>query len=255
MDLSEITRMLDDTPMDKVGEVVDFFMDHRAELDKLIAAVQAAPALIGKLADALDDAGEHAKDAAQSIAGPVPVARAAPLRRSCRAQERSGNVGDQLAEAADFLDDMAAFMASIEVPDIEPTYAEVAGVNIVSGLDVGKEACSPTLRCGCTPPRTTLGKAKGDLAGLAENLESLADILASVGARSINSGTGSRTRACRPPNCSTRRTAPERRRASRNGGDGARSHRRAAPPRCARPPEATLTPSRHEPGSSHVSSS
>jgi len=85
---------------------------------------------------------------------------------------------------------MADFMSKIEIPNVEPTYTKVAGVNIVSGLDIGKDKvlADPAARLASTA--ATLGKAKGDLAGLAENLESLADILASVGGALDKLGDG-----------------------------------------------------------------
>lgn len=188
MDLGDISKMLDNTPMDKVGEVVEFFMDHRDELEKLIDLVQAAPALIAKVGDALDDAGEHAKDAALAIAGTAGKGGAAATLAA--GSGTLGNVGGQLAEAAHLLDDMASFMAKIEVPNVEPTYATVAGVNIVSGLDIGKDhvLADPAMRLASTAD--TLGKAKGDLADLAKNLDSLAVILASVGGALDKLGDG-----------------------------------------------------------------
>jgi len=188
MDLGDISKMLDNTPMDKVGEVVEFFMDHRDELEKLIGLAQAAPALIAKVGDALDDAGEHAKDAALAIAGAKGEGGAAATLAA--GSGTLGHVGGQLAEAAHLLDDMASFMAKIEVPNVEPTYTTVAGVNIVSGLDIGKEhvLADPAMRLASTAD--TLGKAKGDLADLAKNLDSLAVVLASVGGALDKLGDG-----------------------------------------------------------------
>ena len=55
MDLGDIGKMLDNTPMDKVGDVVEFVLEHRDELDKIIGVVKAAPAMITKIADSLGD--------------------------------------------------------------------------------------------------------------------------------------------------------------------------------------------------------
>ena len=188
MDLNEISKMLDDTPMDKVGDVVEFFVDHRDELDKLIGFAQAAPALLATVGDALDDAGEHAKDAALAIAGNAGKGGAAATLAA--GSGTLGNVGGQLAEAADFLDDMASFMAKIEIPHVEPKYTTVAGVSIVSGLDIGKDhlLADPAMRLASTAD--TLRKAKGDLVDLAKNLDSLADILSSVGGALDKLGDG-----------------------------------------------------------------
>jgi ABC-type transporter Mla subunit MlaD len=188
MDLGDISKMLDNTPMDKVSEVVEFFMDHRDELDKLIGLVQAAPALIAKVGDALDDAGEHAKDAALAIAGKTRKGGAAATLAA--GSGTLANVGSQLAEAASLLDDMASFMAKVEIPHVEPTFTKVAGVDIVSGLDIGKDMmlADPAMRLASAAD--TLGKAKGDLDNLAKNLESLADTLASVGGALDKLGDG-----------------------------------------------------------------
>ncbi len=188
MDMGDIGKTFDDTPMDKVGEVVEFFMDHRDELERLITIAQTAPALIGKVGDALDDAGEHAKDAALAITGKSGKGGAAATLTA--GAGTLGNVGGQLAEAAHLLDDMSSFMAKIEIPHVEPTYATVAGVNIVSGLDIGKDMAlaDPAMRLASTAD--TLSQAKGDLADLAKNLDSLADMLASVGGALDKLGDG-----------------------------------------------------------------
>ncbi len=202
MDLGDIGKMLDNTPMDKVGDVVDFFLEHRDELDKVIAFVRQAPELIGKVGDALGEAGDHAKDAAVSLVGtptkggPAGLKGAgAPGKGGAAATLISGagtlgNVGDQLAEAADFLGDMATFLAKVEIPNIEAKFTKVAGVNIVSGIDIGKDNPleDPAKRLASTA--VTLGKAKGDLAGLAHNLESLAHILTAVGGALDRLGDG-----------------------------------------------------------------
>lgn len=204
MDLGDIGKMLDNTPMDKVGDVVDFFLDHRDELDKVIAFVRQAPALIGKVGDALGEAGDHAKDAAVSLVGTPAKASAASIKGGpggtpgkggaaatlISGAGTLGNVGDQLAEAADFLGDMATFLAKVEIPNIETKFTKVAGVNIVSGIDIGKDHPleDPAKRLASTA--VTLGKAKGDLAGLADNLESLAHILTAVGGALDRLGDG-----------------------------------------------------------------
>jgi|GEM_PF-6245655 len=197
MDLGDITKMLDNTPMDKVGDVVEFFMEHRDELDQLIAMVQVAPALIGKVGDALGEAGDHAKDAAVSLVGTVPksapagtVGTGGAAATLISGAGTLGNVGGQLADAANLLDDMANFMAKIEIPNVEPRFTSIAGVSIVSGIDIGKETllADPAMRLASTA--ATLGKAKGDLADLAKNLDSLAVILASVGGALDKLGDG-----------------------------------------------------------------
>jgi hypothetical protein len=177
--MGDIGKIFDDTPMDRVGEVVEYFLEHRDELDKLLTMVHVAPALIGKVGDALGDAGDHAKDAALAISGKGGKGGAAATLVA--GVGTLGNVGGQLGEAAHLLDDVAAFLAKIEIPHVEPTYTNVAGVNVVSEIDVGKDMAlaDPAMRLASTAG--TLGKAKGDLADLAGNLNSLADILATVG--------------------------------------------------------------------------
>ena len=197
MDLGDIGKMLDNTPMDKVGDVVDFFLEHRDELDKVIAFVRQAPELIGKVGDALGEAGDHAKDAAVSLVGTTTKGGAAGAQGKGGAAatlisgaSALGNAGDQLAEAADFLGDMASFLAKVEIPSIEAKFTKVAGVSIVSGIDIGKDNPleDPAKRLASTA--VTLGKAKGDLAGLADNLESLAHILTAVGGALDRLGDG-----------------------------------------------------------------
>lgn len=188
MDLGDIGKMLDNTPMDKVGDVVEFVLEHRDELDKIIGVVKAAPAMIAKIADSLGDAGEHAKDAAVSLVGQAGKGGAAGALTSGAGTLTS--VGGQLAEAADFIGDVAGFLAKVDIPNLDIQYTKVAGVNIVSGIDIGKDKLleEPAERLASTAK--TLSNAKGDLDGLADNLEDLARILTAVGAAIDKLGDG-----------------------------------------------------------------
>lgn len=179
MDLNDIGKIFDNTPMDKVGDVVEFFLDHRDELDRLIALVQSAPAMLTKVADGLGNAGDEAKKAAVSLTGTRGKGGAAGTLTSGSATLT--NVGGQLGEAADFLGDVASFMAKVEIPMVEPSYSKVAGVKIVSGIDVGKDKVLADPAKRLTDTASTLTKAKGDLGGLADNLAELAGILTMVG--------------------------------------------------------------------------
>ena len=191
MDLGDLTKMLDKTPLDKVGEVIEFFLAHRDELDKLIAVVASAPALLSKVGDSLGDAGDRAKDAAVSLAGTAGKGGAAGTLT--RGAGTLTHVGDQLAEAADFLGDVAGFLAKVDIPNVDVKYSKVAGVNIVSGIDIGSDKLleEPAARLASTAK--TLTNAKGDLAGLADNLEDLARILTAVGGALDKLGDGLKT--------------------------------------------------------------
>ena len=188
MDLGDIGKVFDNTPMDKVGDVVEFVLEHRDELDKIIGVVKAAPAMIAKIDDSLGDAGEHAKDAAVSLVGQAGKGGAAGALTSGAGTLTS--VGGQLAEAADFIGDVAGFLAKVDIPNLDIQYTKVAGVNIVSGIDIGKDRLleEPAERLASTAK--TLSNAKGDLDGLADNLEDLARILTAVGAAIDKLGDG-----------------------------------------------------------------
>ena len=99
-------------------------------------------------------------------------------------------MGGQLAEAADFIGDVAGFLAKVDIPNLDIQYTKVAGVNIVSGIDIGKDKLleEPAERLASTAK--TLSNAKGDLDGLADNLEDLARILTAVGAAIDKLGDG-----------------------------------------------------------------
>src|SRR5690606_38169660 len=120
-----------------IKEVVEFFMDHKDELGKLIGILQAAPAMLGKIADGLGDAGENAKSAAVSLAGSGGKGGAAgSLNTGATTLNR---VGGQLGEAAEFLGEVSVFMSKVDIPNVKPKFAKVAGMNIVSGIDIGSD--------------------------------------------------------------------------------------------------------------------
>jgi ABC-type transporter Mla subunit MlaD len=188
MDIGDIGKIFDNTPAEGLKDVVAFFMDHRDELDKIIGIVQSAPAMLTKMADGLGDAGDNAKTAAVSLAGNAGKGGAAGnLTTGAGTLNR---VGGQLGEAAEFLGDVAQFMAGVDIPNVTPKFANVAGVKIVSGIDIGKDKllADPAKRLADTSK--TLTNAKGDLAGLADNLEDLARILTMVGGALDKLGDG-----------------------------------------------------------------
>ncbi len=188
MDLGDIGKIFDSTPAEGIKDVVEFFMDHRDELEKLLRIVQAAPAMLGKIADGLGDAGDNAKNAAVSLAGTAGKGGAASTLTNGSATLT--NVSGQLGEAAEFIGDVAEFLSKVEIPNVAPKFTKVAGVNIVSGIDIGKDKLlsDPAQRLADTSK--TLANAKGDLAGLADNLEDLARILTSVGGALDKLGDG-----------------------------------------------------------------
>jgi len=191
MDIGDIGKFLDNTPAEHIKDVVEFFLEHRDELDKILSIVQGAPAMLAKVGDGLGDAGDNAKHAAISLAGTKGKGGAAGnLTTGAGTLNR---VSGQLGEAADFLGDVGVFMAGIEIPNVTATYATVAGVKIVSGLDVGKQKMLADPAKHITETSKTLTAAKGDLAGLADNLEDLARILTGVGNALDKLGDGLKT--------------------------------------------------------------
>ncbi|MGH3647110.1 MAG: hypothetical protein ACRDTM_08030 [Micromonosporaceae bacterium] len=46
-------------------------------------------------------------------------------------------LGDGLAQAGELLAGVASDFTGIGIPTVEPTYAKVAGFNVVSGMDIG----------------------------------------------------------------------------------------------------------------------
>lgn len=188
MDLGDIGKIFDSTPAQGIKDVVEFFMDHRDELEKLLKIVQAAPAMLGKIADGLGEAGDNAKTAAVSLAGTAGKGGAANTLTN--GSSTLTNVSGQLGEASEFLGDVAAFLSKVEIPNVAPKFTKVAGVNIVSGIDIGKDKvlADPAQRLADTSK--TLANAKSDLAGLADNLGDLARILTSVGGALDKLGDG-----------------------------------------------------------------
>jgi hypothetical protein len=144
--------------------------------------------MLATIANGLGDAGDQAKKASTSLAGPTGKGGAAATLTS--GAGTLVNVGGQLEEAADFLSDISLFMAKVEIPNVEAKFTKVAGVNIVSGLDISRERLLADPAKQLKQTSASLVKAKGDLAGLADNLTDLAGILAAVGGALDKLGDG-----------------------------------------------------------------
>ena len=89
----------------------------------------------GPRSNGLAEAGAQAANAAHALVGDNGEGGA--KRALVGGADVMGAAKDQLAKAAGLLSGLAVELNDIGVPSIEPKYTKVAGVNVISGVDIG----------------------------------------------------------------------------------------------------------------------
>lgn len=145
--------IFDNKIVDGMGDVVEFVLNNRDELDKLLELARNAPEALEKLAAGLADAGDRAKDAAVQLVGTTGSGGAAKALTS--GSGSLTNIGDRIGDASGLIKSVGAAMDRVPLMD-----APAKGLTDTAG---------------------SLAKAQKDLANLGKDLAQLAAILVKVG--------------------------------------------------------------------------
>ena len=149
---------------DRVNDVVAAVWDHKDDMaaaarfvrdhgDDLVSALGKLPQLFASAADYLGGAAQDARAAAsfltgeahvaggaagQAAAGPDPAGGGGVKSLADVAGQALERCRDELATARGMLDRLGAELEGVPIPSVTPTYSEVLGHKIVTGLDVGE---------------------------------------------------------------------------------------------------------------------
>ncbi|MGH3736752.1 MAG: hypothetical protein ACRDT6_14250 [Micromonosporaceae bacterium] len=147
--------------------------------DEALGLLGELPGVLKKLGDGLAQAGEQAGKAAGALVG--DDGKGGAKQALANGATTLTAAKDQLTKAAELLSGVASDFTAIAVPTVEPTFTKVAGLSVVSGVDVGssKPLEGPAKRLS-EGAKTVTGVA-GDMDSLSGSLRELSDILGTVG--------------------------------------------------------------------------
>lgn len=167
---------------DEVASAVGFVRDHGDDLVRLAGRL---PELLASVSQFLTGAADDARSAAGFLTGDgaggddhggvkALAALAGEALDACRTE---------LASARDLLDKLGDELADVPIPSVRPTYSEVLGHKLVTGLDLGEgrllETASKRLRDGAER-----------FDGVGSELAKVADVLRRIGGLVDHAGQG-----------------------------------------------------------------
>ena len=166
---------------DEVAAAVGFVREHGDDLVRLAGKL---PELLGSVSEFLTEAAGDARSAAGFLTGEgahgadggvkALAALAGAALDACRTE---------LASARDLLDKLGDDLAGVPIPSVKPTYSEVLGHKLVTGLDLGEgrllESASRRVRDGAER-----------FDGVGAELAKVADLLRRIGGLVDDAGQG-----------------------------------------------------------------
>lgn len=166
---------------DEVASAVGFVREHGDDLVRLAGAL---PALLGSVSEFLTGAADDARSAAGFLTGEGAKGADGGVKAlAALAGEALDTCRTELASARDLLDKLGDELAAVPIPSVRPTYSEVLGHKLVTGLDLGEgrllEAASRRLRDGAER-----------FDGVGEELAKVADVLRRIGGLVDDAGQG-----------------------------------------------------------------
>lgn len=177
---------------DRVKDVVSAVWDHKDEVagavrfvrehgDELVALAAKLPELLAKAAEGLAGAGADARAAAEFLTGEGGKGGVKALA------ELAGDALDacrtELAAARGLLDDLGRELDGVPIPSVRPTYSEVLGHKLITGLELADGKLLEE-----AGKRVKEGAARFD--GVGEQLAAVAHQLREIGALVERAGHG-----------------------------------------------------------------
>ncbi|MGQ0575671.1 MAG: hypothetical protein ACT4RN_15930 [Pseudonocardia sp.] len=186
----DLGRLFGDLDLDDVAKAASFVMDNRDDVAKVLALfgdlpdgvtgfLKELPEFLERLGGGLAQAGEQAAKAANALVGDDGGGGA--RRALAGGADVMTSTRDQLGRAAGMLSGVATQLGEIDVPDVNPTYTRIAGMNVISGLEFGTNKLLGGPAQSLTEGAQTVTAVAGNLDLLSASLRELSDILGTVG--------------------------------------------------------------------------
>ena len=185
--ITDTANLVWDNKDDLIG-VIDFVREHG---DDLLDLLKKVPEILGQAGDGLSSAGQSAVQAGTWLVDEKGgVAQFADL-----AADAIEACLDQLGAATSLIGDLSDEIDKLSIPSLSPTYTEVMGFNVITGIDIGEVAlvdqATDRLRDGTDQIQAiagNLGDVAGNLRDLGVKVADAGDELQSVGVQLHDSG-------------------------------------------------------------------
>jgi hypothetical protein len=170
---------------DEVGSAVTFVREHG---DDLLDLVSRLPQLLAAAANALGEAAGDTRSAAIFLTGgdgsPAAPAEGAGVKALAHlAGEALDACRRELGSARQMLDGLAAELEGVPIPSVVPSYSEIMGHKIITGLDLGDGKL-------LTPASQRLKDGAARFEGVGDQLAAVAEHLRSIGGLVDRAGEG-----------------------------------------------------------------
>ena len=166
---------------DEVASAVGFVRDHGDDLVRLAAKL---PELLGSVSEFLTEAAGDARSAAGFLTGAGAKGADGGVKAlAALAGEALDACRRELASARDLLAGLGDDLAGVPIPSVKPTYSEVLGHRLVTGLDLGEGRL-------LQPASGRLHDGAERFDGVGEQLATVADLLRRIGGLVDDAGRG-----------------------------------------------------------------
>lgn len=163
---------------DELMDVLEWFRENR---ERVMGLLQKLPDLVSSAGDGIGRAGESAVSAAKFLVGGDgdDEFSAADLART--AADALDRCREELADARELIAKLGDEIDDVRIPSVTPKYVKVAGLKVISGLDIGEQSLTDS-----AADRLRNGAAR--IGGVSDGLETVSEQLRRLGGAVTDAG-------------------------------------------------------------------
>lgn len=177
--------VVDDFDTKKVMEVVNLVWDNR---ERIMDLIENLPTLLRETGDSIESAGASAMNASAFLTGDHDDDALSAKAMSDLAASALERCYTQLQGVSSVMDKVGVELDELRVPTLEPTYTEVLGMNVVSGVEMGELQLLDNVAGRLKGGSDSLEEIGKDLKNVANQLRKLGGALNEAGGDLNNVG-------------------------------------------------------------------
>lgn len=177
--------VMDDFDTKKVMEVVNLVWDNREQIMDLIERL---PELLRETGDSIESAGASAMNASAFLTGSHDDDALSAKAMSDLAASALDRCYTQLQGVSRVMDKVGVELDELRIPTLEPSYTEVLGMNVVSGVEMGESPLLDNVADRLKGGSDSLEEIGKDLKNVANQLRKLGGALNEAGGDLNNVG-------------------------------------------------------------------
>ena len=177
--------VVDDFDTKKVMEVVNLVWDNR---ERIMDLIENLPTLLRETGDSIESAGSSAMNASAFLTGNRDDDSISAKAMSDLAASALERCYTQLQGVSNVMDKVGVELDELRIPTLEPTYTEVLGMNVVSGVEMGELQLLDDVAGRLKGGSDSLEEIGKDLKNVADQLRKLGGALNEAGGDLNNVG-------------------------------------------------------------------